>query len=202
MAGISVEVSKHRPSLVPERPLMTHLLTVSGSPSATSRGNALAHLVGAQLAAEGHQVDHLSVRDLPAEALLHADFGNAEIRASQEAVDRADGLVIVTPVYKASFSGALKAWLDLLPQTALEGKTVLPLATSGSLAHALALDYALRPVLQALGARHVVQSHLVTDTQLTVGPDGSVRLHESAVHRLDATLDAFVDALPYARTTV
>ncbi len=176
---------------------MSHLLTVSGSPSATSRGNALARLVGTQLAGDGHQVDHLSVRDLPADALLHAEFGDPAIRASQETVARADGLVIVTPVYKASFSGALKAWLDLLPQTAFEGKTVLPLATSGSLAHALALDYALRPVLQALGARHVVQSHLVTDTQITVQPDGSVRLHESAVERLDATLEAFSAALPH-----
>lgn len=176
---------------------MARVLTVSGSPTAPSRGNALAQLLGARLTSEGHTVEHLSVRDLPAEALLHADFGHPAIRASQQTVADVDGLIVVTPVYKASFSGVLKAWLDLLPQSALEGKTVLPLATSGSLAHALALDYSLRPVLQALGARHVVQSHLVTDTQITLEQDGSMRLHESAVERLDLTLAAFTDALPY-----
>ncbi len=56
-------------------------------------------------------------------------------------------MVIGTPVYKAAYSGLLKSLLDLLPQYALAGKTVLPLATGGSTAHVLAIDYALRPVL-------------------------------------------------------
>lgn len=175
---------------------MSRLLTVSGSPSASSRGNALSLYLGSQLRARGFSVDHLSVRDLPAEAILRADFADPAIRASQAAVNAADGLVIVTPIYKASFSGVLKAWLDLLPQDALRGKTVLPMATSGSLAHALALDYALRPVLQSLGAHHVVQSHLVTDAQIELQPTGEVRLHESAVERLGASVEALVGSLP------
>ncbi len=175
---------------------MTRLLTVSGSPSASSRGNALSLYLGSRLRAQGFSVDHLAIRDLPPAAVLHADFSDPAIQASQAAVAEADGLVIVTPIYKASFSGTLKAWLDLLPQDGLQGKTVLPIGTSGSLAHALALDYALRPVLQALGANHVAQSHLVTDSQIERQPSGDVRLHESAVERLTGSVQSFVGSLP------
>jgi FMN reductase len=46
----------------------------------------------------------------------------------------------------------------------LTGKAILPLATGGTLAHALMLDYALRPVLHSLGVRHCVQGHFVIES--------------------------------------
>ncbi|NEE56082.1 FMN reductase (NADPH), partial [Streptomyces sp. SID8455] len=97
------------------------------------------------------------------------------VRAT-ELFARADGIVIGTPVYKAAYSGLLKTLLDLLPQYALTGKTVLPLATGGSTAHVLALDYALRPVLSSMGAAHIVQGWFVLDRHITTGEDGSVVL--------------------------
>jgi hypothetical protein len=45
----------------------------------------------------------------------------------------------------------------LRPQYALRGETVLPLATGGTPAHALVIDYALRPVLTSLGAGAIGQ---------------------------------------------
>jgi len=79
--------------------------------------------------------------------------------------------------------------LDLLPQTALKEKTVLPLATGGSPHHMLALDYALRPVLQALAARHILPGVYATDSQVPqsadkryeVGPDIAVRLDDAVL---------------------
>ena len=68
--------------------------------------------------------------------------------------------MVATPVYKAAYSGLLKVLLDLLPQTALKEKTVLPLATGGSPHHMLALDYALRPVLQSADKRYEVGSDI------------------------------------------
>ncbi|GGY13516.1 NAD(P)H-dependent oxidoreductase [Streptomyces anandii] len=67
----------------------------------------------------------------------------------------ADGVVIVIPLYKAAHSGQLKALLDLLSQCALEGVTVLPLSIGGSTAHALAIDYGLRPVFTSMGPAHI-----------------------------------------------
>ncbi|WP_455828190.1 NAD(P)H-dependent oxidoreductase, partial [Klebsiella pneumoniae] len=75
------------------------------------------------------------------------------LQTLNERLAGADGLIVATPVYKASFSGALKALLDLLPERALEGKIVLPLDTGGTIAHMLAVDYARKPVLNALKAQ-------------------------------------------------
>lgn len=81
-------------------------------------------------------------------------------------VDETDALVVATPIYQAAYSGLLKTFLDLLPQHAFAGKPVLPLATGGSPAHVLALDYALRPVLTALGAQ-VSQGRFILDRHIT-----------------------------------
>jgi FMN reductase len=177
---------------------MSRILTVSGSPRRHSRSAKLLDHVAAELAVAGHHLEHLRVLDLPAEALLSADTMHPQIMRAGQRLDRADGVVIATPVYKAAYTGLLKAWLDLLPQSALENKTVLPLATGGSLAHALALDYALRPVLQAMGARHVVQGYLVIDRFIeTDGPDGVTTVTGEALPGLREVVDGFRRALAY-----
>lgn len=137
---------------------MATVLSVSGSPSATSRTVRLLRHLDTRRALQGHQVLPLDVRTVPAEALLGADFRHPAIVAAAELFARADGVVIGTPVHKASYSGVLKALLDLLPQYALTGKTALPLATIGTTAHVLAIDYALRPVLSSMGAAHVARA--------------------------------------------
>ena len=63
--------------------------------------------------------------------------------------------------------GALKTLLDLLPERALEGKIVLPLATGGTIAHMLAVDYALKPVLNALKAQEILHGVFADDSQVT-----------------------------------
>ena len=142
------------------------ILLMAGSPSAPSRSTRLLHHVGDKLAALGHRYQRLDVRGLPGQALVRADFGDSEIKAALEQVAAASAVVIATPVYKAAYSGVLKAFLDLLPQFGLIGKLVLPLATGGSQSHMLALDYALRPVLSSLGARHVLPSIYATEAQV------------------------------------
>jgi len=171
------------------------LLTISGSPSLNSRSARLLDHAGARLRKLGHETERLAVRELPAEALLHARFEHPQIVEASAQVSRAAAVVIATPVYKAAYSGLLKSFLDLLPQDGLKGKVVLPLATGGSKAHLLALDYALRPVLAALGARYVLASVYATDAEIGTDGDGSVllspeldlRLEEGLAH-LDETL--------------
>ena len=142
------------------------IVALSGSPSAHSRSTALLrHVLGRFPDAVGRA--EIVLRDLPPAALVRAQFDDPAIRRATEQVAAARLVVIATPIYKASYSGLLKTFLDLLPQDALRGKTVLPLGTGGSAAHLLALDYALRPVLAALGARHVLDSVYAVDTQFT-----------------------------------
>ncbi|MGW1052568.1 NADPH-dependent FMN reductase [Streptomyces sp. CG4] len=177
---------------------MATVLSVSGSPSATSRTGRLLRHLDQRLIAQGHEVIPLDVRTVPAEALFGADFRHPAIARAAGLFARADGVLIGTPIYKASYSGVLKALLDLLPQYALTGKTVLPLATGGSTAHVLAIDYALRPVLHSMGAAHVVQGWFTLDKDITVREDGSLTLAPATAEALGQVLDQFSAAL--ART--
>jgi len=142
------------------------VLLLGGSPSATSSGARLLQHIGEKLALQGHRCNKLQVRDLPAQALLHADFKDPAIVRAIALVLDADAIVVATPVYKASYTGILKAFLDLLPQDGLDGKLVLPLATGGSQSHMLVLDYALRPVLASLSARFILPGIYATSDQL------------------------------------
>lgn len=168
------------------------VLLIAGSPTERSRSAALLEHVGSQLTQHSVQVERLRIRDLSPQALLLADFGHPSVVNAIHQVAQAQAVVVATPVYKAAYSGALKVLLDLLPQTALKGKTVLPLATGGSPHHMLALDYALRPVLQSLGARHILPGVYATDAQVTLTPEESYAIQPDIEDRLDEAVHMLV----------
>ncbi len=174
---------------------MSLVVTISASPAPVSRSQRLAARVGGAVAARGFQVQPLNVRDLPAEDLLSGRGDSAGLRHAVGLVEQADGVVVVTPVYKASYTGVLKTFLDVLPQFGLSGKVVLPLATGGTLAHVLAIDYALRPVLSALGAQHVVTGLFILDKLLSDGPDDILSVDPELGQRLDGVVADFVHSL-------
>ncbi|MBO9695340.1 MAG: NADPH-dependent FMN reductase [Sphingopyxis sp.] len=165
------------------------ILAVSGSPSPTSKtARVVDHLLD-NVVCEDFVSHHLKVRDLPTKALLRGDLSDPLMADAVEAVQRAQGVLIATPIYKASYSGLLKSFLDILPQFGLAGKVVLPCATGGSVAHVLALDYGFRPVLQSMGARHIIQSVFVLEGDVridgeafTVEGPTSAMLNEAAYH--------------------
>jgi FMN reductase len=174
---------------------MTSTLIVSGSPSATSRTTALAKIVGLRLAEFKVDSSLLDVRTLPAEDLLSARLDSPQIAAAVERVANARGLVIATPVYKAAYSGVLKTFLDLLPQFGLREKVIFPLVTGGTPAHVLAIDYALRPVLNSLDPLHIVPGLFVLDKQITLHPDGRCELDPLLLPKLDAAILGLVNGL-------
>ena len=174
---------------------MATVLTISASPSATSKSAATRRLVDEQLRALGHRPHPLDARELPAAALLGADTAHPAIAETLRLFEQAQGVVVVTPVYKASYSGLLKTLLDLLPQSGLAGKVVLPLATGGTTAHLLAIDYALRPVLSSLGPAHVVQGYFLLDQDITREPEGRTVFAEETRASLGRAVHRFADAL-------
>lgn len=168
------------------------VLLIAGSPSERSRSAALLDGVQHRLRQRGAHVERLQIRDLSPQALILADFGHRSISHAIGRVAAADVLVVATPVYKAAYSGVLKVFLDLLSQTALAGKTVLPLATGGSPNHMLALDYALRPVLQSLGAKHILPGIYATDAQVVVNTEGAYVISDEISARLDQAVDTLI----------
>jgi FMN reductase len=166
-----------------------NVLLLGGSPSLPSTTWRLLQLLGERLAALGHRTVALQVRQLPAEALLRADPGDAVLREALALVAEADAIVVGTPVYKASFSGVLKVFLDLLPQDGLAGKLVLPVATGGSQSHMLALDYALRPVLASLAPRHILPSIYAASSQLPWLPEAGLQPAKPIAARIEAGIE-------------
>jgi FMN reductase len=177
---------------------VSQILSVSGSPSPTSRTGRLLRHVDARLTAQGHTVTPLAVRDLPARPLLAGDTADPGIATAAQLVAEAEGLVIGTPIYKAAYSGLLKTFLDLLPQYALAEKAVLPLATGGSTAHVLAVDYALRPVLTSMGAGHVLPGWFVLDREIAHAPALPVVTAPETERLLHTVVDRFSTALQAA----
>lgn len=175
-------------------PPSLNVLGLSGSPSARSRSAWLLQLALTRLEAAANPIATLAVRELPAVPLLAADATHPALQAATQQVARADVLIVATPIYKAAYSGLLKTFIDLLPQDALAGKTVLPLASGGGPAHLLALDFALRPLLAALGARHVLDSVYATDAQLPAHECGGYVPAPELVARLDRALQPLLAA--------
>src|SRR5690349_9634895 len=108
---------------------MTEIVTISGSPSPNSRSAAILAYASEVFRCHRLNVSNIDIRNFNADDLLFARFDSLDIKRAQEQVQQAQAVIIATPVYKASYTGVLKAFLDLLPQNALRNKVVLPIAT-------------------------------------------------------------------------
>ncbi|WP_221353208.1 CE1759 family FMN reductase [Streptomyces beigongshangae] len=113
-----------------------------------------AAVVGRVPATAPAEVEVVELRDL-AVAIAHhltSGFPGPELGAALDAVAAADGLIVVTPVFSASYSGLFKSFFDVLDRDALAGKPVLIAATGGSARHSLVLEHAMRPLFAYLRA--------------------------------------------------
>jgi FMN reductase len=81
-----------------------------------------------------------------------AGTGSPELEEILSSLARADGLIAVTPVFSASYSGLFKSFFDIVEPGALRDMPVLMGATAGTPRHSLVLEHALRPLFSYLGA--------------------------------------------------
>lgn len=88
-----------------------------------------------------------------------------------------DGLIALSPIFNASYSGLFKLFFDVIQRDAFAGKPVLIAATGGTARHSLALEHALRPLFAYLNAA-VVPTGVYAATedwgQALVAADGSL----------------------------
>ena len=139
------------------RPSVVVLTAGLSQPSSTRLlGDRLGAAVEAVLAGRGTEVDLQVVklrehaRDLTNHLLT--GFASGDLAAVIERVQRADALVVVTPIFSASYSGLFKMFFDVLPAESLAGTPTLIAATAGTARHSLALEHALRPLFAYLRA--------------------------------------------------
>lgn len=100
------------------------------------------------------QVQVVELRELAVPIANHlvTGFPAPALGEAIDAVTEADGLIAVTPVFTASYSGLFKSFFDLIEPDALTGKPVLIAATGGTARHSLVLEHALRPLFAYLRA--------------------------------------------------
>ena len=174
---------------------MAVIATISSSPNRTSKTDAVLTDIARQLQRAGHVVVPVVLRDLTAEPLLRGNAHDPDIARAVAALDAADAVVVSTPVYKAAYGGLLKTFLDLLPQFALRGKVVLPVATGGTPAHVLVVDYALRPVLASLAPSSITPGWFVLADHVTLVEGGEVLIDEVAHRPLREVTAVFLDTV-------
>lgn len=130
-----------------ESPL--RVVGVNGSLQAVSKTGVLLDAVlatiGDRAAAELHRIDLAAIAPGFAGAVDRAQL-SVEVEDALAAVERADVLVVGTPVYRASFTGLFKHFFDFVEQRALVDTPVLLTATGGSERHTLTIEHQLRPL--------------------------------------------------------
>ena len=114
--------------------------------------SATARLLGE--AGPAPRVEVIELRDhaLDLTHNLLTGFPSPTLRAAIDAATGADGVIAVSPIFSASYSGLFKTFFDVLERDGLAGMPVLIGATAGSARHSLALEHAFRPLFAYLGA--------------------------------------------------
>ena len=162
---------------------MTSLVVVSAGLSNPSSTRLLAERLTAATveALEDVEVTHVELRDLAHQLTdqLLTGFPAPELAAAEAAVAAADGVIVVTPVFSASYSGLFKTFFDVLETGALDGTPVLVAATAGTARHSLVLEHALRPLFAYLHAV-VVPTGVFAATDDFAGTDLDARVSRAA----------------------
>lgn len=131
------------------------LVVVSAGLSVPSSTRLLADRLAAAVGRTAEvDLQVVELRELAVDIAHHFTngFPGQALSAALDAVTGADGLIVVTPVFSASYSGLFKSFFDLVEPEALAGKPVLIGATGGTARHSLVLDHALRPLFSYLKA--------------------------------------------------
>jgi FMN reductase len=141
---------------------------------------------------------------------LLTGFPSAKLKRALDAVAGSNGLIGVTPVFNASYSGLFKSFFDVLDDAALVDKPVLVAATGGTARHSLALEHAMRPMFVHLRAVVVPTSVFAAPEDWGGGSaeDALTRRIERAARELAAEMqrrdspvivDPFDDPTPFER---
>jgi len=145
------------------------VVVVVGNPKANSRTRAVAERVAAAAAAaagiEGaaQSTAVIELADLGPQLF---DWSSAAVKTATSTLSGSSLAIIATPVYKATYTGLLKSFLDWFGQTGLSGVTAIPVMVGASPTHALAVEVHLRPLLVEIGASVPTRGLFVMEQEL------------------------------------
>ncbi|MGO4158751.1 FMN reductase [Cupriavidus sp. YAF13] len=148
---------------------MTHplrVVAVSGGLQRPSKSAFLAEhlldLIAGEVPCQQRLIEMGEIAPLLAGAVWRSQLSDM-VEQELAAVEHADVLVVVTPVFRGSYTGLFKHFFDFIHQDALIDKPVLLAATGGSERHALVIDHQLRPLFSFFQARTLPLGIYATD---------------------------------------
>lgn len=160
-----------------QRPL--RIVAVSGGLQRPSRAATLAEhllgLIGENMRSEQQLIELGELAPQLAGVLWRSQLPEV-VERQLVAVERADVLVVSTPVYRGSYTGLFKHFFDFIDQDALVDTPILLAATGGSDRHALVIDHQLRPLFSFFQARTLPLGVYATDRDFAEG-----RVHNEAL---------------------
>ena len=157
-------------------------------------------------------VEVIELRDHAQDLTNHVltGFPSPRLRAAIDAVLSADGVIAVSPIFSASYSGLFKMFFDVIERDGLAGRPVLIAATGGTARHSLALEHGFRPLFAYLNAAVVPTAVYAASEDWGEGTnlrdDGLVDRIDRAARELAAAVagrqttapvDPFADPTPF-----
>lgn len=115
----------------------------------------------------------IELRDLAKDiaTALATGITSNDLLSALEKIEKADALIVGTPVYKASYSGLFKGFFDVVDEGALIGMPIVLAATAGTPRHALVPDASMRPLF-AYFRSLVVPTSVFAATEDWANPKG------------------------------
>lgn len=166
-------------------PLLSFVVVV-GNPRAGSRTLSFATAIAGEICTRlGGEADSPHVIDLALIADKVFDFSDETVNGLVDRVIDADVAVVASPVYKAAYTGLLKAFLDRFQAGSLDGVVAVPVMVGAGLQHSLSGEMLLRPLLGELGATVPcpVLYAIDSDLDLLSGPNAAWLDRSSAAVR-------------------
>ncbi|QVQ51418.1 FMN reductase [Spiractinospora alimapuensis] len=189
---------------------MTSVVVITAGLSQPSSTRLLADRLGSathtQLGADA-SVEVVELRELAHDITdrLLTGFPSERLGEVLAKVEAADGVILVSPTFAASYSGLFKSFMDILDPDSLEAKPVLLAATGGSERHSLVLEYAMRPLLAYLRAAPVPTAIYAASADWGSDPELAERITRAAGELVAAIRrqptprrpDPFADVVPF-----
>jgi FMN reductase len=144
-----------------------NVVSVSGSLSRPSRTSALVSAVlDSFQELEAANIHSYELADIGPGLFAASSFDrlSGQSREIIEDIEGADLIVVGTPVYRGSYTGAFKHVFDLVRHDRLRGTPIILTATGGNLSHSLVTEHELRPLFGFFGALSLPTALYATET--------------------------------------
>jgi flavin reductase (DIM6/NTAB) family NADH-FMN oxidoreductase RutF/NAD(P)H-dependent FMN reductase len=168
-----------------------NLVAVVASAAPSTRTAAAVHYVcrRARDLSPGLSADIVNLHELPLPLCDGRRPGDvASVSRVVARVEAATSVLLATPIYRGTFTAALKNLLDWLPLESLQAKRVGLIASGATSHHYLVIDQALRPLLAWFNASPIPGSVYLTKDDITA--DGCPS--EATAANLDALARALI----------